>query len=178
MFNEIAPLHRGARPPSAGCALRARRDVCARLPPLADETLSMSGPDAAESKARICAESDFVVCSLPGTADTKHFCDAGLFASMKQSGVFISLGRGVAVDEAALCEALRAGTIAGAACDVFEVEPLPEASPLWDAPNVTLLCFEPAPRVASCRPMRGCQPRPGPWALALPLATWQARAAL
>ena len=48
------------------------------------------------------------------------------------------LGRGQAVDETALASALASARIAGAACDVFETEPLPPSSPLWDAPNLLL----------------------------------------
>eukprot|EP00966_Prymnesium_polylepis_P078642 1822715-Prymnesium_polylepis.1 len=48
------------------------------------------------------------------------------------------MGRGIAVDEAALVEALRAKAIAGAALDVFEVEPLPATSPLWECDNLLL----------------------------------------
>lgn len=106
--------------------------------PLADETLSMSGPSAAESKRRVFAECDFVVSTLPGTPATHHFCDAPAFAAMKPSGVFISLGRGMAVDESALAAALTDGRIAGAACDVFETEPLPQDSPLWSCPNMLM----------------------------------------
>jgi len=57
---------------------------------------------------------------------------------MRPTSVFISIGRGTCVDEVALCEALRSGGIAGAALDVFEKEPLSEASPLWDAPNLLI----------------------------------------
>ena len=57
---------------------------------------------------------------------------------MKSDAIFISMGRGVAVDEAALHRALTTGQIAGAALDVFEVEPLPAESPLWDVDNLLL----------------------------------------
>lgn len=95
-------------------------------------------PLSEQNKARLFAESDFVVCTLPGTPETYRFCDARAFGAMRRDAVFISLGRGSAVDEAALAQALSSGAIGGAACDVFETEPLPEASPLWTAPNLLL----------------------------------------
>ena len=57
---------------------------------------------------------------------------------MKNSAYLISLGRGAAVDEAALHHALTSGQIAGAACDVFATEPLPEDSPLWECENLLI----------------------------------------
>lgn len=101
----------------------------------ADETLGM---DNEEERLALFRRSDFVLCSLPGTPETYHFCGAKEFAAMKDTAVFISLGRGVCVDESSLCEALHKGSIAGAALDVFEVEPLPETSPLWEAPNLIM----------------------------------------
>jgi phosphoglycerate dehydrogenase-like enzyme len=79
---------------------------------------------------------DYVVDVLPGTAATHHAFDARTFGSMRPGGRFINVGRGTTVDEAAMIEALRGGSIAGAALDVFEREPLPADSPLWDLPNV------------------------------------------
>jgi phosphoglycerate dehydrogenase-like enzyme len=82
------------------------------------------------------AAADVVVCAAPLTAQTRHLISAAEFASMK-SGVFIvNVGRGPVIDEAALVAALRAQRVAGAALDVFEREPLPEDSPLWDMDNV------------------------------------------
>ena len=54
---------------------------------------------------------------------------------MKKSAFFINIGRGMTTKLDALNEALRNGTIAGAALDVYEIEPLPADHPLWDAPN-------------------------------------------
>jgi len=83
-------------------------------------------------------EQDFVVCTLPGTPLTYHFCGEAEFAAMKKSAVFVSLGRGVCVDESALAAALSEGRIAGAALDVFETEPLPLDSKLWGCDNLLL----------------------------------------
>lgn len=91
-----------------------------------------------DGKAQVFRESDFVVCSLPGGPKTYHLCGAADFAVMKPTAVFISIGRGSCVDEAALVDALRGGRIGGAALDVFEKEPLPPESPLWECENLLL----------------------------------------
>jgi phosphoglycerate dehydrogenase-like enzyme len=82
------------------------------------------------------AEADHVVNVLPRTARTERMFDAAAFAAMKPTAFFVNIGRGATVDEPALIDALAAGRIAGAALDVFEVEPLPPDSPLWRMPNV------------------------------------------
>ncbi|MDP9409006.1 MAG: D-2-hydroxyacid dehydrogenase [Actinomycetota bacterium] len=81
-------------------------------------------------------EADFVAVTLPVTPETRHLLDAEAIASMKPGAYFANVGRGAVVDEAALVEALRSGHLSGAALDVFEVEPLPEESPLWELENV------------------------------------------
>ncbi len=81
---------------------------------------------------------DVVLAALPLTPATRHWLNAEAFAAMKPSAIFINLGRGPVVDEAALVEALRRGQIAGAALDVFEHEPLAADSPLWAMENVLL----------------------------------------
>ena len=82
------------------------------------------------------AEADFVAVTLPGTPETKHLLDAEAIASIKSGAYFANVGRGSVVDEAALVEALQNGHLSGAALDVFEVEPLPQESPLWELENV------------------------------------------
>merc|ERR1712039_460999 len=90
------------------------------------------------SVEQLFAESDFVVCSLPATSGTHNFCSTAQFSVMKPSAVFISIGRGSAVDEEALIEALQENRIAGAALDVYATEPLPKSSVLWSLENVLL----------------------------------------
>jgi phosphoglycerate dehydrogenase-like enzyme len=82
--------------------------------------------------------SDYVLLCVPVTPGTRRLIDAEALRAMKPGGFLINVGRGALVDEAAVAQALRAGTIGGAALDVFAVEPLPTDSPLWDAPNVIL----------------------------------------
>ncbi len=79
---------------------------------------------------------DYVVATLPGTPETRHLLDAEVLRSLKEGAYFVNIGRGSVVDEAALVEALRTGHLSGAALDVFETEPLPESSPLWEMEGV------------------------------------------
>ncbi len=81
-------------------------------------------------------EADYVVVAAPLTQRTRGMFDAKRFARMKPGARFINVGRGPIVDEAALVEALSEERISGAALDVFQNEPLPEDSPLWDDPRV------------------------------------------
>src|SRR5919199_2720340 len=83
-------------------------------------------------------EADYVVVTLPGTPQTYHLLDAAALSTMKRGAYFVNVGRGKAVDEAALVEALQDGRLSGAALDVFEQEPLSEESPLWELENVVL----------------------------------------
>ncbi|MEX1264910.1 MAG: D-2-hydroxyacid dehydrogenase [Actinomycetota bacterium] len=85
---------------------------------------------------RALSGADHVLDALPSTDATRELFDAAAFAAMPARARFYNVGRGGTVDEAALIEALRAGTIAGAALDVFVVEPLPAESSLWTMPNV------------------------------------------
>lgn len=88
--------------------------------------------------AAALGEADFVVLAAPLTPATHHFFGRAQFAAMKPTAYFLNIGRGALVDAGALVAALEAGTIAGAAIDVAEVEPLPPESPLWEAPNLLI----------------------------------------
>lgn len=79
---------------------------------------------------------DFVVLAVPGTAETVGLIGSTEIACMRRDAFLINIARGNVIAEAELIEALKAGTIAGAMLDVFEQEPLPQNSPLWDMPNV------------------------------------------
>src|SRR5215211_5631943 len=82
------------------------------------------------------SEADYVAVTLPGTPETRRLLDAEAIATIKQGAYFANVGRGSVVDETALVEALQSGHLSGAALDVFEVEPLPVESPLWELDNV------------------------------------------
>lgn len=84
------------------------------------------------------ARSDYVVLAAPVTPVTTGLIGRPQLATMNSGACLINVGRGPLVDEAALIEALRNQTIAGAALDVFDKEPLPPDSPLWDLENVLI----------------------------------------
>jgi phosphoglycerate dehydrogenase-like enzyme len=86
----------------------------------------------------LLAESDYVVVAAPLTPATQGLMNAARFARMKADAYLINIGRGPQVDDAALVEALSSKRIAGAALDVFEQEPLPSDSPLWDLENLLI----------------------------------------
>lgn len=86
----------------------------------------------------LLAASDWVLGIVPHTPETNGLLGAAEFARMRPHARFLNLGRGSLVDESALIEAIRSGRIAGAGLDVFQEEPLPASSPLWDMPEVIL----------------------------------------
>jgi D-3-phosphoglycerate dehydrogenase / 2-oxoglutarate reductase len=79
--------------------------------------------------------SDYITCHVPITAETRHMFDANRLSKMKSSAYIINTSRGGVIEENALYEALKAGKIAGAALDVFEIEP-PVNRLLLELPNV------------------------------------------
>lgn len=86
--------------------------------------------------AQAAASVDAIVVTLPGTEQTHHLVGAEVLGAIKPGGILASVGRGSVVDEQALIAALEEGRISFAALDVFEVEPLPVDSPLWNDPRV------------------------------------------
>ncbi len=83
-------------------------------------------------------ECDFIVISLPKTNQTNNLIAEAEFGVMKPEAFLIDVGRGGIVNREALRNALLEKKIAGAALDVFSVEPLPKDSPLWDTPNLII----------------------------------------
>ncbi|MER8747477.1 D-2-hydroxyacid dehydrogenase [Mesorhizobium sp. M1004] len=79
---------------------------------------------------------DFVVLALPAKPDTVGFIGAADIARIRPHAFLINIARGSVIVEAELIKALQSRAIAGAMLDVFEREPLPQESPLWDMPNV------------------------------------------
>lgn len=95
----------------------------------------------------LLARSDFVVIAAPHTPETYKLFRAEQFGQMKRSAYLINIGRGAIVDLADLTTALERKTIAGAALDVFEIEPLPADHPLWAMENVLI-----TPHIAAASP--------------------------
>lgn len=85
------------------------------------------------------SRADYISLHLPMSAENKHIINAKSLAKMKPGTILINTARGPLVDEKALYDALKSGHLAGAGMDVFEVEPLPTASPLLEFNNV-LFC--------------------------------------
>jgi phosphoglycerate dehydrogenase-like enzyme len=86
----------------------------------------------------VLARADFVALTIAQSAETTHLIGAAEFAVCKPTAYFVNMARGGIVDQVALVEALRAGTIAGIGTDVTDPEPLPPDDPLWAAPNVVI----------------------------------------
>ena len=90
-----------------------------------------------EELSSLLPEADIAVLALPLTEDTRGLFGDGLFARMKPGAILVNLARGAIVDTDALLRALE-DRLSGAVVDVFETEPLPEDSRLWDRPNLIL----------------------------------------
>jgi phosphoglycerate dehydrogenase-like enzyme len=104
--------------------------------PSDDGTEIVSGGAGLE---RVLRESDVVVITVPATSATQRMIGRDELALLKRNAVLINVARGTIIDEAALAEVLRERRIRGAGLDVFEQEPLPETSALWQLPNVLIL---------------------------------------
>jgi glyoxylate reductase len=87
----------------------------------------------------LVSKADYVVSLAPLTEETRNLFTADIFSKMKNSAIFINVGRGPVVDEQALYEALKNGEIAAAGLDVFEKEPISADHQLLQLPNVTAL---------------------------------------
>ncbi|KQB53314.1 hydroxyacid dehydrogenase [Pseudomonas endophytica] len=94
---------------------------------------------------RLVTQMDYVINLLPNTLETHDLYDAKLFAQFNPNAVFINAGRGVAVVDADLVEALRLGHLAGAVIDVCRQEPLPAKHPFWTAWGLLLTGHSSAP---------------------------------
>ena len=106
---------------------------------------TLKGADPAFDRVMTMAElntvlpdTDILVMALPSTSETAGVLNRERIALLPPHAVVVNVGRGTAVDQEALAEALNAGRIAGAALDVFVPEPLPKESPLWETKNLLI----------------------------------------
>ncbi len=108
-------------------------DVREEKPDNVDEYFSMA---KGENYDEILKRCDFLALCLPLNNKTYHMISEREFKLMKETACIINMARGAIIDEEAMVKALKEGWIGGAGLDVFEQEPLPKDSALWDMPNV------------------------------------------
>ena len=125
-------IARRMRDLGAGKIVALSRSGKARQEGLFDEVHPISDLDA------VLPETEILIMTLPGTPETVGILSRERIALLPENALVINVGRGNAVDQAALADALNGGRIAGAALDVAVPEPLPENDPLWDAKNLIL----------------------------------------
>lgn len=107
-----------------------------RQAPLPAGVTALYGPD---ELATALAEAQYVVSILPRTPETENLWNEATFELLPRGAIFINVGRGRTVDEAALVRALASGRLGGAGLDVFASEPLAPESPLWETPNLLII---------------------------------------
>ena len=93
------------------------------------------GPDALDE---VIPQADFLIVTVPETPSTQGLFNRSTLREMKATAFFFNIGRGATTNLTDLAEMLESGEIAGAALDVYEVEPLPSSHPLWRLPNVIM----------------------------------------
>jgi phosphoglycerate dehydrogenase-like enzyme len=103
---------------------------------IAGEDKDFGPTRSSDDLASVAADVDLLILAVPLTPATTALVDAEVLAALRHRGFVVNVGRGPTIVESDLVDALRSGGIAGAALDVFEVEPLPADSPLWSMPNV------------------------------------------
>ncbi len=136
-----------------GLALRAQgfgmRIIATKRDPEArfDASIKLDAIYPPSELRRLLAESDHVCVAVPYAPSNHHLLDAEVLDAMKPTAYLYNIARGKVIDESALIKALAEERIAGAGLDVFEQEPLPTESPLWDFPNVLI-----SPHVAGVTP--------------------------
>ena len=99
---------------------------------LFDRIVTEDGLDA------VLPETDLIILSLPDTAQTRGILDMKRLSLLPRDAFLVNVGRGSAIDQQALESLLRNGHFAGAALDVFETEPLPPESSLWECPRLLI----------------------------------------
>lgn len=93
---------------------------------------------SADELHEFLASLDYLVSTLPATPKTDVLLDAAALTCLPSRAFFINVGRSNVIDDAALIDALVSGRLGGATLDVFDEEPVPKDSPLWDTPNLQM----------------------------------------
>lgn len=120
---------------------RAARHFGIKVTGLSRSGTPVSGFDnvlAVNALGDFLKESDYLVATLPQTTGTDNLLDAAALAKLPAHAYFINVGRSNVVDDTALIDALKNERLAGATLDVFDEEPIPKESPLWDTPNLSV----------------------------------------
>lgn len=119
------------------CAAMDMEVVALRRNPVASEdgAIRTVGPDDLAVELSLA---DVIANTLPLTSETRHILGRSQFDAMRDGAIVLNIGRGGTIDEGAMIDALRRGKLLGAGLDVFEKEPLPEESPLWEMDNVII----------------------------------------
>ena len=112
--------------------------VIAYDPYLTEDRAKAVGAEFADSVDDVYRVADFITVHMPVTPETKHMLNAAAFAKMKPGVRLVNCARGEIISENDLIAALESGKVAGAALDVFAVEPLPADHPYRKQPNVIL----------------------------------------
>ena len=107
-----------------------------RRSPVAADNVDQVGTSA--DTATFLGAADIVVLACPVNDQTRGMADAAFFGAMKKGAILVNIARGALVDDAAMLQALDAGTIGTAVLDVFHTEPLPAGNPLWTHPSVRM----------------------------------------
>jgi phosphoglycerate dehydrogenase-like enzyme len=118
---------------SLGLRVIGTKRTVAGVDPASLHLDALYGPD---QLPEVLAQAEYLVIVTPHTDQTERLLGAHELALLPRGAVLINIGRGAVLDEHVLIEALQNGQIGAAALDVFEAEPLPATSPLWDMPNV------------------------------------------
>ena len=126
----------GAEIARLGAALGLNVIGIRRSPRRPDEPIEEIHPPSALEQ--VLPRCQWLAVACPLTAETRRLIDAQAIARLPRGARIINVGRGEIVDERALIDALERSHLGGAYLDVFEKEPLPPDSPLWDLPNVII----------------------------------------